>query len=488
MKKVFLIIIALLQLLPSSAQENQASLLLELKKARASYQIAQQNCENDKELLEKDAISQAEFNNSKNELLTREVDYQKLLLQLISQQSYIIIEKAIKYRTSTGEKRVKVILRSTMEGNQDYLKQFENHFDVFTPEMRSGKVFNIFVSLVNIENNTIIGSPYEIRIPSIDLGKSGTVDFLLLKDVESIQIGLNYGGKKDQKNIYLEKDASAALVDIISSRFAQEADLGSTASFDLTLERFSNTDDIYQLTVLGLPRQITYDFLDGETSARLSQMRFSQGENIRKLTLKTYLPDRDDDDIVIDQPISFYAIILTKEVYNKYKDRLNDLSEEEVAGLEGGKIRLELIPSGIGRIIVKAPSLYHEITSGDSVNMQIRVMNDGTRIIDNIKITTDNPLNWKSIIEPDIISSLEPGKEEEIYVSIIPPKDANVGAQEVKIKTEAIANNRRVNTEDKTIRIQVNSARAIGWTLFLILLMVGIVVGIAFFGIKISKR
>lgn len=488
MKKVYLFIITTLLLLPLSAQEDQASLLLELKKARASYEIALQNHESDKKLLENEAISQAEFNNSKNELLTREVDYQKLLLQLMSQQSYVIIEKAIKYRTPSGEKRVKVTLRSTMEGNQDYLKQFEQHFDVFTPEMRSGKIYNIFVSLVNIEDMTIIGSPYETRIPSINLGSSSTVDFLLLRDVESIQVGLNYGGKKDQKNIYLEKDASTALVDIVSSRFAQEADLGSSASFDLSLERFSNTNEIYQLTVLGLPRQITYDFLDGETSARLSQMRFSQGENTRKLTLRTYLPDRDDETVVIDQPISFYAIILTKEVYDKYENRLHELGEQEIARLEGGKIRLELIPSGVGRIIVKAPSLYHEITAGDSVSMKIRIMNDGTRTIDNISITTDNPQNWKTIIDPDVISTLEPGDEVEIDAFIIPPEDANLGAQEVKIKTEAIANNRRVHTEDKTIRIQVNASKSIGWTLFLILLLVGTVIGIVIFGIKISRR
>jgi len=252
MKKVLVIIFLSFCLghilLPLSAQEDQASLLLELKKARASYDIARQNFENDENLLENDAISRAEYNQSRNELLTREVDYQKLLLQLISQQSYVAVEKAVKYRTPAGEKRVKVTLRSTMEGNQDYLKQFEQHFDVFTPEMQSGKIYNIFVSLINIEDQTIIGSPYEIRIPSIDMGKSSTVDFNLLRDVESIQVGLNYAGKKDQKNIYLEKDASTALVDIISSRFAQQADLGSSASFDLTLERFSSTDDIYHLT------------------------------------------------------------------------------------------------------------------------------------------------------------------------------------------------------------------------------------------------
>ena len=40
------------------AQDDQASLLLDLKKARASYEIARQKLENDQKLFENDAISQ----------------------------------------------------------------------------------------------------------------------------------------------------------------------------------------------------------------------------------------------------------------------------------------------------------------------------------------------------------------------------------------------------------------------------------------------
>ena len=105
---------------PGEGQEDQASLLLDLKKARAAYEIAQQKLENDKRLFENNAISEEEYNQSKNELLSREVDYQKLILRVIAQQSYIIVEKAIKYQTPGGERRVKITLRSTMEGNQEY--------------------------------------------------------------------------------------------------------------------------------------------------------------------------------------------------------------------------------------------------------------------------------------------------------------------------------------------------------------------------------
>ena len=293
--------------------ENEIRGLSSIATRVVAFDIAKQKLENDEKLFEKKAISGDEFNRTKNELLSLEVDYQKLILRVMAQQSYIMIEKAVKYQTESGERRVKVTLRSTMEGNQEYLDQFKEHFDIFSPEMRSNRIYNVFISLINITDKTIIGSPYEIRIPTLELGKTVQADFSLLRDIESLQVSLNYGGRTDQKNIYLEKDASANIVDINSNQFSQEADLGTQATFDLTLERFSSSDDVYRLIVLNLPRQIGYDFEDSESSARLSQIKFTQGENTKKLVLKTYLPDRDDQEVTIDEPIIFYAVVLSRD-------------------------------------------------------------------------------------------------------------------------------------------------------------------------------
>lgn len=489
MKKILLFTVLSLLTATISGQEDQASLLLDLKKTKAAYEIAREKYENDEKLLENKAISESEFNQSKNEFLSKEVDYQKLILKLLSEQSYIIVEKAIKYQNRSGERRVKVVLRSTMEGNQEYLQQFEQYFDIITPEMKTSRVYNVFVSLENMEDKIIIGSPYKIRVPFIELGKTEVADFKLLKDVESVQVSLMYDGGKDYMNVFLEKDASANVVDIISTQFSQETDLGSSATYDLTIERFSTSDDVYQLIVLNLPRQISTDFLDTETSARLSQLRFSQGVNIRKLSLKTYLPDRDDENIVIDKPIEFYAVMLTRSEFEKIAEKRNKiLTSKELDKIQGGKVKLELIPRGVGRIEVQTLSLYHEITVGDSVSMKVTVRNDGTRRLDNIRISTDNPINWTSIIEPKLIRVLDPEEEIVVHVDIIPPKDVGVGAQEVKIKTEALADNRRVQTEDKTVRIQIDAKTPVFWTIILILSLIALVVGIVIFGIKISRR
>lgn len=454
----------------ASAQgDTEAALLLDLKKARADYEVAKQKFDNDTKLYNEKAISPNDFNRSKNESLSREVDYQKLILKLISQQSYITVERAVKYQDKTGSRKVKITLKSALEGNEEYLNQFEDHFDVFTPEMRSGKIYNIYVSLVDNESKTIIGTPYEYRVPFIELGKLATADFELLKDAESLTVALNYNNRKDEKNIYLKKDASMSVIDITSMQFSQEAELNSRSTYDLSLERFSTSDDVYRLEVKNLPRQITYDFADA--GSKVTQIRFAQGVNVKKLSLQIYLPDRNDEEIIIDQPIKFQVDAITA-------------STGEIAGSE----QLEIIPRGRGKIEVRANNLYHETTSGDNVEMDITVRNGGSRRLDNIKVTTEKPLGWETIIEPDIIRSLEPEKEQQVKITIIPPKEGGVGAQEVKIKTEAMADNRKVDTEDKTVRIQVNAGTSIFGTILLILLLVAFIGGVVWFGMKLSRK
>lgn len=485
--KDFVLVLSMLFAWCLCFSQEEATILLDLKKTRADYEIAKQKFENNKKLLEEKAISVNDFNQSKNELLSKEVDYQKLILKLISQQSYIIVERATKYQDAKGNRRVKVIVKSSMEGNEEYLDQFKDHFDVFSPEMRSGKIYNVFVSLVNITDQIIISSPYEYRIPSIELGNVAVADFELLKDMENLQVLLNYNGKKDQKNIYLVKDASVNIIDISSTQFSQEADLGSQATFELSLEKFSTSDDAYKIILLNLPRQITYEILDMESI--VSQIKFSQGVNTKKLSLRLYMPDVDDESVVIDKPIKFWCVVLTNTEYDKIKDKIYQLfSEKEIKELVGGKDNLEILPRGKGKIEVNAPNLYHEIKIGDSVSMRVNIKNAGTRELNNIKVLLDMPTNWHSKVEPELIKELYPNKEIEVMVTILPPSDEGVGAQEVKIKTEAFADNRKVESDDKTVRIQIDARVPLFWTIMLILLLISFIIGIVIFGIKISKR
>ena len=81
-----------------------------------------------------------------------------------------------------------------------------------------------------------------------------------------------------------------------------------------------------------------------------------------------------------------------------------------------------------------------------------------------------------------------PGKEEAVTVKITPPSDVSVGDYEATLKTESFANNRKVESEDKKIRIHVAASANVFGTTALVLLLIGILGGVVWFGTRLSRR
>ena len=120
--------------------------------------------------------------------------------------------------------------------------------------------------------------------------------------------------------------------------------------------------------------------------------------------------------------------------------------------------------------------------------MNLTVFNNGTRRLDNIKVRADAPLNWLATVTPDLVAVLPPGKEEQVAVLITPPADVSVGDYEATLKTESFASNRKVDSEDKKIRIHMTSSTNILGTAALALLLIGLLVGVVVFGVRLSRR
>jgi uncharacterized membrane protein len=379
---------------------------------------------------------------------------------------------------------VRVTLRNTtgglIEGRKIQLEDFEG--------IRTDQISNVYVSLLN-DQHSIVSQPYELKIPRMPFNEPIAVDFLLLQDLDNVSVKSVYGDKSEEKRIFLQKDESANRVLIASEQFSQEVDLGARANYDLTLELFSSTANAYKLQAFNLPRQIAYDFLEAQTNARLSQVKFSQDINTRKLSLAIYLPDRyDSTSFIIDRPISFLAAAIPQEQAEKVADIEKKYSAADLDRLGISYMKLELIPRGIGRIQVRATNFYQELKPGDIAQMNLTIYNDGTRRLDNIKVRADAPLNWISSVVPDLISTLMPGKEEAVAVKITPPSDVSVGDYEATIKTESFANNRKVESEDKKIRIHVAASANVLGTGALVVLLIGILGGVVWFGVRLSRR
>ncbi len=455
----------------------QTEKLLALKKAELNLREAKGDYERALKLRELGLISEEEFSKKETSYLRAKVEYQEALLSFTGSEAKIVIQSAVKWMDEKGKPHVRVsILYSAKELESLFSSGMRELFPIdFLKEMK-----DVYISLIS--EGFIISEPYQRKIERISIGERKDVDFILLKDVESLEVSLFYSGREERRAVYLLKEASANIVTLSSSQFSQEADLGSEAVFDLSLERFTRESSNFRLSVFGLPDEIIYEFIEPQTSARLSQIRFQEGVTSMKLKLRLFLPKNPSPNVKIDRPIEFYALCLDEIEWKK----INSGSKFE--DVKGGKVSLEIIPRGVGRIELSAINLYHEIKIGEYVSMDITVRNSGTRRLDGIRIFADLPLNWRAEIKPDLIEYLEQEKERIVNIRFIPPEDVSVGDYEPKIKAECLSGGRRVESEDKIVRIHISSKTNILGITILITLLIGLMVGIVWFGIKLTRR
>jgi uncharacterized membrane protein len=322
------------------------------------------------------------------------------------------------------------------------------------------------------------------------------MEFQLLRDVNSVVVGSTYKGQNQETVIQLQQAETENVVTVTPMQISQEADLGSQATFDLKLERSSVDVRQFQLKAVNLPHQISYSFVDPASQARLSQVNFPAGVTQQTLGLRLFLPERADEQVLpertdgqirMDSPLEFWVLVMDAAQAPQFQQERN-FSAAEIAQSRAGKARLLILPRGVGRIEVSAASLFSEIQTGEVVETNATIRNPGTRRLDNIKLATEYPLNWRVEVSPDIIPSLEINREATVKLKIIPPSDVQVGDYEVRIKTESYAYNRRVPSEDKIYRVSVKAQTNIWGTAALVGGLLMIVVLIVIFGVKLTRR
>lgn len=488
-KKIFTSLLLLVMAVSiGQAQESQTMKLLALKRAQLSLEERKGDYDRALKLKEEGLISEEDFARTQTAYLQATVGYQEALISFMGSEARISVASAVKFQDKAGKKYVRVTLRYSSKELKELAKLNIDAQDLFPLDFLK-EIKDVYVSLRS--EGKIISDPYEQQIASLPLETEREVTFLLLKDVENLDVNVFYAGKDETTSVYLQKGLSANIVTVNSAQFSQEADLESQATYDLSLEKFSGEANVFRLQVVNLPRQITSEFVDPQTQARLSQIKFTEGITSMQLSLRLYLPRNADEEVVIDRPIEFRALALDDEQSARLRDMLQDdsyVSSDEIDNLKAGNVKLELIPRGVGRVEVQAVNLYHEIKVGENVSMDVRIVNTGTRLLNNIRIFTDLPLNWRAEVQPDLIPTLAQNKEKIVSINFVPPEDVSVGDYEPRIRTECIADNRRVESEDKIVRVHVSAKTNVLGITILIVLLIGLLVGIVVFGIKLTRR
>lgn len=471
---------------PNARDDNYP--LLGLKRAKSTYERAQSELNRKQELYRKDLLSLEDYETAVNAFQDAEVNYQQSLLVLLFEQQFVSIKKAIKSQDENAVKQVHVTIENTSGATAEFAQIIEMEDELFR-SLQPDVIHNIYVSLSN-DDGAIISSPYEIKLTELRSGEPETITFDLLQDLDEVTVNIIYGnGSSRSPKVFLQKDASANRVLFQSEQFSQEVELGNTATYGLGLELFSGLNDTYKLEVVNLPKSITRYVNEVGSNGRISQIKFTESKNSIQTNLQVALPDRPSDDVPMDEPLSFYVMAIPINQLDEVQPNLaQNWTKAEIEALEVGYVELELIPRGVGKLAIKAPQLYSEASGAAPVEFTFRMVNEGSRRLDNIEFELDAPFEWEKRVEPAIVENLGVREEQTIKIYLTPPEGISVGRYEARLRSTALSDNQPVNAEDKTFTVQVAAEANVLGTSLLLLVIIGLVGGLVFFGIKLSRK
>ena len=362
-----------------------------------------------------------------------------------------------------------------------------------TPEeiAAANEIRGIYVSLLDVTDDTNIVKPYEEKIQVLGYNETVELTFQLQKDVESLKVSLNYPElpEPDMRLIYLQKESALDVVNVSSLRFSQEGNLGSSVTYDLTLDRLAETENTFQLRVINLLNRLSFEFQDPETNSRQSQVKFTQEQSKRNLSLIVYLPEELDASY-LDSTLEFYVAVIDETEANELggvNNRL-DLPADRIASIQGGVERFELIPKGVPEIEVFVPNAFQTIKIGEEVNMTATLKNIGTRDLIDIRMLVDVNTDWKYTVIPEVINSLKRNEETEIQLTLSPPADIGVGEYQAKLNAEVTVDNRKFEARDRSITVQVESQTQMSVTTLLFGALILLMIAIVIVTIRISRR
>lgn len=484
----------------SPAGGDEQRRFIEVRRRQLELQAARTDLKRAQELNDQGLIARSAFEAAQSAVEKAQLAYQESVLSLLSLQPRLSVRQAVKYQAADGRKFVRLTVSNLTptfdDGQFKLLSNFEGA-DPIPEELRKRDLRDVFISLKDTgraeptttagQRGTTVALPYEVHVPELKYGESRTFEFQLLRDVSSVVVASNYKGQDRELDIQLQQADTGNAVLVSSTQISQEADLASQATFDLRLERSSVDVRQFQLKVVNLPRQISSSFVDPTTQARLSQLNFPAGVTQQTLGLRLFLPERSDEQVRIDRPLEFWALVMNDAQAQAFAaDR--QYTADEIQASRVGQVRLSVLPRGVGKIEVSAPTLYSEIQAGETVETTITIRNTGTRRLDTIKLSAENPVNWRAEMTPNIVPALDINQETAVKLRIVPASDVAVGDYEVRLKSESFAYNRQVPSEDKIYRVSVKARTNLWATLGLIALLLALVGAVIVGGVRLTKR
>lgn len=419
------------------------------------------------------------------------IDLEKTRLGFLKDATFVTVVDAQKYRASDGQVMALIKLRNSSDINKARLAL--EGMDTIAEDQLADllKIDNVVVSLR--DQVVLICDPYQKVIPELRLGEEATLEFRLLKrDLDAVTIDLAFLDEHKEHTVFLKMDMGQDQVTIASSQYAQEGQLGTKIRYDLDLERLASTEQSFSMVVLNLPRALGFAFIDPESNARVTQVRFTEERSNQRLLLEIAIPERLDPgmiggsidfSVVITRPTELAAI---GQVQQAHEGR--SIPAETLATLPGTRLDLKLIPTGIGKLDLLIANLFMEVRRGHPADFRFSILNSGTLTLRNVTPKLNLPIDWEADLTPRTLPLLDPGEQTAISVHLRPPPNVAIGEYSLRLAAEGRSGIETIDAPERNFTLRLAAESNITGTVVLVALLVVLVLGIAIASIKISRR
>lgn len=292
--------------------------------ARVGHEEAEKELERARELQQNGLISQAELEREDARLRLADIAMRRAWLRMALADPEVVLRAARKYQqagsqdSQGGGVRVEIELVARWSvGLNAAVQEDVDGSSVELPALEG--VSNAVVSLKTTRGYssegvllepTIVSVPYEHRIPLLRFDEPVLVDFgLLLPDVQELLVQLRYNDRIHERQVLLGKRAGAhGPLLVRADQITLDAELGTEAVFELSLERFDDSSISYEIEAEDLPPEVALQAADPDSGAVLSQLFFPEGVTDRKLQLKLTMPARPTASVSPDRAIPFSVL------------------------------------------------------------------------------------------------------------------------------------------------------------------------------------
>ncbi|MBV9497584.1 MAG: hypothetical protein JOZ54_25330 [Acidobacteria bacterium] len=407
-------------------QTSEADRVLDLRRAELNLRQAQATMDRQHTLATQGLASKSEVDRVDAEFERARIEVEKARVLLSNELPSFRIVSAVKSIEQGMRSRVTLTLQPLARG------------------YAAGTRRSYLVSIKG--GDAIVGTPYQQEVVVNDDDRPITVKFSLLREADEVTVLIVSGTRHEEVPILLQRASGSGLIRVSCSNYSQEAIAGGRVEYPLTLERFDIGTRTLGIRAAGLPSGFTAAWLDAESKAAMTGLRFGETENQRKLVLEVYLPQQASGEW-LDRLLPFRV----------------DVTSED--GAVVGSAELQLQPRAAPKLFLTESNLLVEVAPRETVTMPITIENNGGAEAREVIFDTTAPIGLSVEFQPTTVATVRPRQPFAARMRITAAPDAVPGDYTLRVKVRTQSRLLTIESPEQTFRVTVRNRIFGAWAM-----------------------